>query len=57
LRRDGSALSVIARKDGIAAKGSTRKKIELRASSEKRTIGAVLKAFKAVSAGLVQIIS
>jgi hypothetical protein len=57
LRRGGSALSVIAKKDGIAAKGSTRKKIELRASSEKRTIGAELKAFKAVSAGLVKSIS
>jgi hypothetical protein len=53
LRRAGSALSVIARNDGIAANGSTRKKIELSASSEKRTIGAWLNSFNAVVAGLV----
>jgi len=41
-RRTASTLCVIARKDGIAAKGSTRKKIELSASTENRTSGAVL---------------
>ena len=38
----------------MAAKGSTRKKIELNANSEKRTIGARLIAVKAISAGLVR---
>jgi hypothetical protein len=37
------------------ANGSTRKKIELSARTEKRTIGAVLNAFNATSAGFVQI--
>ena len=46
LRRAGSAPSVIAKNDGIAANGSTRKKIELSASTEKRTSGAVLSSFK-----------
>jgi len=40
LRRAASALSVMARNDGMAANGSTRKKMELSASNEKRTIGA-----------------
>jgi hypothetical protein len=53
-RRVG-ALSVMARNEGIAAKGSTRKKIELSASTEKRTSGAWLNSFNAISAGLVQI--
>jgi len=57
LRRVGSALSVMARNEGIAAKGSTRKKMELRASTEKRTKGAVRSSFNATSAGLVQITS
>ena len=57
LRRAGSALSVMARNDGMAAKGSTRKKIELSASTEKRTQGALLSSFNAASAGLVQITS
>ena len=56
LRRAASALPVIARNEGIAANGSTRKKIELSASTEKRTSGAVLNSFSAVAAGLVQII-
>jgi hypothetical protein len=47
----------MAKKEGIAAKGSTRKKIELSASTEKRTMGAVLNSFNASEAGLVQIIS
>ena len=55
LRRGGSALSVMARNEGMAAKGSTRKKMELSASREKRTKGSVRSAFNAVSAGLVQI--
>ncbi len=54
LRRTGSALCVIARNDGIAANGSTRKKMELSASNEKRTIGARLISVRATSAGLVQ---
>ena len=41
LRRAGSAPSVMARNEGMAAKGSTRKKMELSASTEKRTSGAV----------------
>ena len=57
LRRGGSALAVMARNEGMAAKGSTRKKIELSASSEKHTMGAVLNWFNAAAAGLVQIIS
>jgi hypothetical protein len=56
LRRTGSALSVMARKAGMAAKGSTRKKIELSASTAKRTHGTVLNSLNA-SAGLVQITS
>ena len=52
LRRTGSARPVIARNDGIAANGSTRKKIELSASNEKRTIGDWLRSFNAVVAGL-----
>ena len=55
-RRLGSALSVMARNAGMAAKGSTRKKIELSASTEKRTSGAALNSFKAIPAGLLQII-
>lgn len=55
LRRGASAVCVMARKEGIAANGSTRKKIELNASSEKRTIGAWLNSFRAVVAGFVQI--
>ena len=54
LRRWGSARSVIARNDGIAANGSTRKKMELSASNEKRTIGDWLRSFNAVVAGLVR---
>jgi hypothetical protein len=57
LRRAGSAFAVMARNEGMAAKGSTRKKIELTASSEKRTMGAVLNSFNAIAAGLVQITS
>jgi len=53
-RRTASALSVIARNEGIAANGSTRKKTELNASSENRTIGDWLRSFRAVVAGLVQ---
>jgi hypothetical protein len=45
----------MARNEGMAAKGSTRKKIELSASTEKRTRGAVLSALNATSAGFVQI--
>jgi hypothetical protein len=56
-RRAGSALSVIARNEGIAANGSTRKKIELSASNEKRTMGAVLNSVNAVSAVFVKITS
>ena len=44
----------MARNDGMAANGSTRKKMELSASKEKRTIGAWLSSLKAVSAGFVQ---
>ena len=51
LRRRRSALCVMARNDGIAANGSTRKKMELKASSEKRTIGAVLISVNACVAG------
>ena len=57
LRRAGSALSVMARNPGIAAKGSTKKKIELSASTAKRTHGTLLNSLNAVSAGLVQITS
>ena len=57
LRRAGSALSVMAKKEGMAAKGSTRKKIELSARTEKRTKGALLSSFSATSAGLVKITS
>jgi len=46
----------MARNDGIAAKGLERKKIDPSASTEKRTIGARLISFKAIVAGLVQII-
>ncbi len=53
-RRTASTLCVIARNEGIAAKGSTRKKIELSASTENRTSGAVRISFKAAVAGLVQ---
>ena len=56
-RRAASALSVIAINEGIAANGSTRKKIELNASTEKRTSGARLSSFSAIAAGLVQITS
>ena len=42
LRRRGSACCVMARNEGIAANGSTRKKMELSASTEKRTMGAWL---------------
>src|SRR5208283_2511765 len=52
LRRAASALSVMARKDGMAAKGSTRKKMELSASSEKRTMGAWLSSLIASAAEL-----
>jgi hypothetical protein len=38
----------------MAANGSTRKKIELNANTEKRTRGAVRSSFNAISAGLVQ---
>ena len=55
-RRAASAPSVIARNDGIAANGSTRKKIELNASTEKRTTGAVLSSFN-VSRGFAPSIS
>jgi hypothetical protein len=44
----------MARNDGMAAKGSTRKKMELSASSEKRTMGARLISVRAISAGLVK---
>ena len=54
-RRGGSALSVIARKDGIAAKGSTRKKIELSASTAKCTHGTLVNSVNAAVAGLVKI--
>ncbi len=57
LRRTGSALCVIARNDGMAANGSTRKKMELNASSEKRTQGTLFSSLNAASAGLVQITS
>ena len=40
LRRSASRSAVMARNDGMAAKGSTRKKMELSASTEKRTMGA-----------------
>ena len=55
LAAGGSALSVMARNEGMAAKGSTRKKTELSASSEKRTMGAWLSWFKASAAGLVKL--
>ena len=55
LRRSGLALPVIARNEGMAAKGSTKKKMELSASTENRTRGAVLSALKATSAGFDQI--
>jgi hypothetical protein len=45
----------MARKEGMAAKGSTRKKMELSASRLKRTRGARLNSFNATAAGLVQI--
>jgi hypothetical protein len=38
----------------MVANGSTRKKMELNASSENRTMGAELISFSATSAGLVQ---
>ena len=57
LRRSGVMLPVIARKEGIVANGSTRKKIELSANTEKRTSGAWLNSFNAVCAGLVHITS
>jgi hypothetical protein len=44
----------MARNDPMAAKGSTRKKMELSASTEKRTMGAVRISFKATWAGFVQ---
>jgi len=56
LRRAASPPSVIARNDPIAANGSTRKKIELSASTLKRTSGAWLSSCNAISAGLVHII-
>jgi hypothetical protein len=46
---------VIAIKEGIAPKGSTRKKTEEKASKEKRTRGVWLSSFNAISAGLVHI--
>ena len=54
LRLAGSALCVMARNDGMAANGSTRKKMELSASNEKRTMGARLISVRAISAGLVK---
>jgi hypothetical protein len=45
----------MAKNEGIAAKGSTRKKIELSAKTEKRTSGAWLNSCNAISAGFVQI--
>jgi len=56
-RRSASALSVIAINEGIAANGSTRKKMELNASTEKRTIGARLSSLNATAAGFVQVTS
>jgi len=47
-----SALLVMAKNDGMAAKGSTRKKMELSASNEKRTMGAWLSSFRASAAEL-----
>ncbi len=57
LRRTASALSVMARNPGIAANGSTRKKIELSASTAKRTHGTLFSSLNAASAGFVQITS
>ena len=48
LRRAWSALAVMARNDGMAAKGSTRKKMELNASNEKRTMGARVNSVSAI---------
>ena len=48
LRRWPSEPTVIARNDPMAANGSTRKKMELSASTEKRTSGARLSSFNAV---------
>ena len=55
LRRAVSAPAVMARNDPMAANGSTRKKIELSASTEKRTSGARVNSVRAASAGFVQL--
>jgi hypothetical protein len=47
LRRAWSTPLVMARNDGMVAKGSTRKKMELNASRENRTMGAELISFSA----------
>ncbi len=54
LRRAASSCSVMARNDPIAANGSTRKKIELSASTQKCTHGAVRSSLNAVWAGLAR---
>ena len=51
LRRSGDAPAVMARKEPIAANGSTRKKIELTASSENRTYVEFCSSCSAVLAG------